>query len=389
MKRSEWKSNHRVNLLPSSEVYLERLCGAVATANREVLIEADHLRDDVIGRALAVVLIGAAQRGLRVSVTLQSMGSSSQPSPFIKGLIAAGVKIQSAETYVDGRPCPPRKLAVVDGERAFLGGFSFDGDAPVGAPPVQEYGAELVGPLVESVRLLLFARLAGNRHPLESERRYARRGRAEQPGGEGWACLVSGDEKSKRGDVLRHYLEAIRHAEQDIVLASAYFTPGWRLMKALTEAAARGVRVRLVVQHWPRHAAARWAMKQIHAYLLRHGVEMLSYRRSLLHGSVGMVDDQWATICSGSQNMETHLVVRDRQFNAALRAHLHGLMCFDCKLEDEARLPQGVGFLRALAGVLTLRMMDDVPRLPSQSRPAYTPARTGAAPIGRTVSGHS
>ena len=112
------------------------------------------------------------------------------------------------------------------------------------------------------------------------------------------------------------YLEVIRGARREILIACAYFMPGWRMRHELMEAAARGVRIALVVQGWSDHKVFQKASRVLYGALLDHGIEIYEYERSELHAKAAVVDGRWATV--GSSNLDPFSLFLAREANVAV-----------------------------------------------------------------------
>ena len=140
-------------------------------------------------------------------------------------------------------------------------------------------------------------------------------------------------------DIERHYRAAIRSARERIVIANAYFFPGYRLIKELRRAARRGVDVRLILQGEPDMPIVKTAASMLYHHLLHAGVRIYEYCERPLHGKVALMDDRWSTVGSSnldplslSLNLEANVVVRDAAFNALLYERLDHLMQHSCCL---------------------------------------------------------
>ncbi|MNR17763.1 putative cardiolipin synthase YbhO [compost metagenome] len=130
----------------------------------------------------------------------------------------------------------------------------------------------------------------------------------------------------------------MRSARQDVLIANAYFFPGYHLLRDLANAARRGVRVRLLLQGEPDVLVARLAATMLYDYLIDAGVEIYEYCKRPLHGKVACVDDDWSTIGSSNLdplslalNLEANVVARDASLNATLRRSLDQLIEQDCR----------------------------------------------------------
>ncbi|MEO6625913.1 MAG: phospholipase D-like domain-containing protein, partial [Burkholderiaceae bacterium] len=143
------------------------------------------------------------------------------------------------------------------------------------------------------------------------------------------AGLLLRDNLRNRRKIEAAYLQAISAARSEIFVANAYFLPGARLRRALTRAARRGVKVRLLLQGRYEYFLQYHASRPVYGALLEAGVEIYEYAASFLHAKVAVVDSVWATV--GSSNLdplsllmsrEANVMVLDEAFAVALKATL-------------------------------------------------------------------
>jgi cardiolipin synthase len=136
-----------------------------------------------------------------------------------------------------------------------------------------------------------------------------------------------------RRDIERAYLEMIRTAREEIVIANAYFFPGRRFRQALLRAARRGVRVVLLLQGRVEYVLFHYASRAMYGPLLEAGIEIQEYRGGFLHAKVAVFDQLRASV--GSSNIdpysllmarEANVFVDDARFAAELRASLEEAM---------------------------------------------------------------
>lgn len=340
-----WRHDNTVELLENGEAFFPRVFQAIRGAQHEVLLETFILFDDEVGRELRQALIEAAQRGAQVDVTVDGYGSDCLDEAFIGGLTEAGVRFHIFDPYprlfgfrVNALRRLHRKLVVVDGEVAFVGGINYSADhlASFGPEAKQDYAAELRGPIVDDIRA--FARDVVQRGRRRRWPRPRRRGAASGPAGQGAVLFVTRDNDRHSTDIERYYRAGFRTAQHDIIVANAYFFPGYRLLRDLRNAARRGVRVRLILQGEPDMPIAKLAARTLYDYLMSAGVHIYEYCERPLHGKVACIDDEWATIGSSNLdplslalNLEANVVVRDRAFTADLRTSLERLMQRHCR----------------------------------------------------------
>jgi cardiolipin synthase len=161
------------------------------------------------------------------------------------------------------------------------------------------------------------------------------------------ASLLLRDNLRHRRAIERAYMLAIERARDDIVIANAYFLPGRRFRNALRDAAARSVRVRLLLQGRVEYAVQHFGQRALYGQLLEAGIEIYEYEPSYLHAKVAVIDERWATV--GSSNIdpyslllarEANVVVYDATFSRQLRSVLGHAMAVDAvqvKVQDYER----------------------------------------------------
>ena len=132
-----------------------------------------------------------------------------------------------------------------------------------------------------------------------------------------------------RRDIEDAYLQAIKQAQFEIILANAYFLPGLNFRHALLDAAGRGVRVVLLLQGMVNHPLLHYASHALYGSFLFAGIEIHEYHKSLLHAKVAVIDGHWSTV--GSSNLdpfslllslEANVVVDDEGFAEQLKFSL-------------------------------------------------------------------
>ncbi len=148
------------------------------------------------------------------------------------------------------------------------------------------------------------------------------------PGAGLQAMLLLRDNFRFRRTIEHEYLSAIAAARREILIANAYFFPGLRLRRALTDAARRGVQVTLLLQGRVEYRLQHYASQALYDEMLGAGISIIEYKTSFLHAKVAVIDD-WATV--GSSNIdpfslllarEANVVVRDADFARQLRTRL-------------------------------------------------------------------
>jgi cardiolipin synthase A/B len=363
-----WQGNNRVELLENGEEYFPRVFEAMRQAKTEIILETFIVFEDKVGNELQEVLIGAAKRGVRVTASLDGFGCGELSTGYLTALSEAGVRLQIFD------PAPKRlgirtnwfrrlhrKIVVVDGTIAFIGGINFSGDhlLDYGPEAKQDYSVEIQGPAVADIHH--FALLQSGRPARAKywwQRRRKRRSELAVTDHDGQVRLVYRDNGDHRTDIEEVYRQVLRSAQRRVVIANAYFFPGYRLLREIRNAARRGVEVKLILQGQPDVLVAKLAARMTYDYLLKSGVQIHEYCQRPLHGKVALVDEDWSTVGSSnldplslSMNLEANVLIRDRTFNRQLFERLEDLSNNHCKAMSAQTSPRGrvwhmtVGFL--------------------------------------------
>ena len=352
---SHWLPGNRITLLENGEGYYPRVFEAISQAKEEVLLETFILFDDKVGRGLHEALMSAARNGATVHVLIDGWGSPDLPASFTQPLLDAGVRLRAfepAQWVLGARVNLLRrmhnKIVVVDGKVAFVGGinYSIDHLMEFGELSKQDYAVEVEGPLVGQIQAFCRANVDGPQPTrkawLARWRTLRERAREEHDVEAGAvAAFVTRDNHLHRTDIERHYRVAIRSARKRILIANAYFFPGYRLLRDLRRAARRGVQVDLVMQGQPDMVWVMRATELLYRHLIRAGVRVHQYTERPLHGKVAVIDDRWATVGSSnldptslSLNLEANVFVRDEAFACHLRERIEALMEAHCRLVE-------------------------------------------------------
>lgn len=352
----EWREGNRLRLLENGEEYFPRVFEAIRRARESVMLETFILFEDEVGNELHAVLLAAANRGVKVEMMLDGYGSNNLSTEFVNSLTSAGVRF----LYYDPRPLVlgmrtnifrrlHRKIVVCDGEIAFVGGINYSAEhnSSYGAQAKQDYAVEVKGPIVDDITR--FVQQAINS---ETVTRRWWGGRSHRPAknatpGDAQVLFVWRDNDDHRDDIEQHYIDMLRSAKQEVIIANAYFFPGYRLLREMRSAAQRGVSVKLIVQGEPDMPIVKVGAELLYNYLVGGGVEIYEYIRRPLHAKIAVQDNYWSTIGSSnldplslSLNLEANLIIHDRTFNEIVRGNLNRLLNEDCQRVEESQLPK-------------------------------------------------
>ena len=289
---------------------------------------------------------------MRVDLTVDGYGSPNLSREFIGAMTAAGARFHVFDPTprIFGLRAYPlrrlhRKIVAVDGRVAFVGGINYSADhlesfGPDGQAGLR--GARRRAARRRHPRLRQPDAGADAAHALQVGAHPARAARNDEAPhvGDAEAALSSrATTGAHRDDIERDYRTAIRSARDEVIIANAYFFPGWRLLRDMVRASRRGVRVQLILQGQPDMRYVRTAARLLYPSLVKDGVQIYEYCRRPLHAKVAVVDGQWCTVGSSnldplslSLNLEANVVVNDRGFAGELRQRLQQLEREHCRL---------------------------------------------------------
>ncbi len=344
---SRWIGGNRVQLLENGEAYFPAVFDAIAQARDEVVLETFILFEDPIGKQLHAVLLDAARRGVRIDMLVDGYGTCELSDGFIEALTQAGVRLRVYDPAwrILGARCNVlhrmhRKIVVVDGQVAFVGGINFSHDhvrefGPLGK---QDYAVQVEGPIVAQIRAFVHEQVKPSEGTDNTQSDGAAADASDDKAcGSAEMIFVTRDNHRHRNAIERHYRAAIRAARKRVVLANAYFFPGYLLLRQLRRAARRGVHVALILQGQPDMPIAKTAASLLYDQLLKAGVHIYEYTERPLHGKVAVVDGLWATVGSSNLdplslalNLEANLVIRDADFAQDLEQRLEQLIRQHC-----------------------------------------------------------
>jgi cardiolipin synthase A/B len=359
-----------LQLLEGSIAFFPSLIAAIDKAKESVQLETYIFDITAGGTDIARSLERAAQRGVLVRVMVDGFGTSTFPDEWKNRFKAAGIQWFVYEPIVTLGVFLPsqwrrlhRKLCVIDSAVAYCGGINLlddwhDPSYGALAAPRFDFTVRVSGALAQDIQMAtcqLWDRLTSGK-PLNIKRvktaietlpRVLKRHhwQANTQIGKTLASLVLRDNITNRGQIERAYLKAIGDAQNEIIIANAYFVPGAKLRRALVHAAKRGVKVQLLLQGKYEYFMQYHAARPIYGTLLAAGIEIYEYDKSYLHAKVAVIDGIWSTV--GSSNLdplslllarEANIVMQDADFAQSLRQRLLLAMANEGKRVDAVQI---------------------------------------------------
>jgi len=326
-----WRvQDNSTRLLENGDGFFPVLLEAIGEARRSVHLESYIWETGRICDRLADALVAAAGRGVQVRLMLDGMGAARMERGLLQRLREAGCTVvffHDVRLRSLGRlnSRTHRKLAIVDGLRAFVFGHGIGakwegaGDRP---GSWRDLGIEVRGPVLRQLQAAFAEHwMEESGDVLESAADFQR----PEPAGDVVLQLVASSPKGGVSSSSLYYRLMIAAAREELLIANPYFAPAREVLELLRTARGRGVRVRLLTAGEKTDSRLIWhAAHGLYPRLLEIGVEIWEYQPSLLHQKVVVVDRQWSYL--GSANFDE----RSFDINAEL-----GLGIWDRSLSQE------------------------------------------------------
>jgi cardiolipin synthase A/B len=317
-----------VRLLRDGAEAFPAMLEAIAAAESEILVEYYWIGTDTIGRRFRDAFVEASARGVQVRVIYDSLGSRGVTDAWWRPLRLAGGEVHEYhsispfhETFRLDRLMQRdhRKLVVVDRAYAFVGGINI-GDAWVSASDGgggwRDYAIAVRGEIARDVRALFYRtwhRMTREPFPADVAPFTPQAGRP---------VYVLASQRRRRRSIYREYRAQIAGARRSIDLAHAYFIPDRAIRRGLRSAAARGVRVRVLVPEVSDVPVVQLAVESLFESFLGEGIEIYAMPPPMLHSKIAIVDERFVTIGSYNlderlrKNIEANVAVVDEHFAA-------------------------------------------------------------------------
>jgi cardiolipin synthase len=317
------QSGNHVDVLVDGQAAYPAMLAAIAAAKREIHLEVYIWNSDASGMRFVEAVKQKARTGVMVRAIIDAVGSFAMSADVRQGLREAGVQLAEFNPLSPWRARwgwsvrDHRKLLVVDGETAFLGGLNLGDDyAPAswGGRAWHDVHARIRGPAVRDLERLFWSSWRHADGP-DTVGRLLPAG-PPPPGGNARVQVLAVGSRRDRRQIQRACRYALKRATARILIEAAYFIPDRGLRRVLGNAAKRGVDVRLMLPHTSDLPAVQHASRHVYAQLLRHGVRIFEWVPTMLHAKTMLVDDAWCAI--GSSNLDRRSVAYNWELMVAV-----------------------------------------------------------------------
>ena len=322
---------NRISLLADGQATYKAMFKLIKAARIQINLESYIIEDDETGRKFADLLLEKQAQGVQVNIIYDSVGCMKTPAAFFQRLRDGGVQI------VEFNPINPltagtdweltrrdhRKILIADNKVAIIGGINISkvySSSPFkrkrkANSPIhwRDTDIQIEGPAVAELQKLFLDTWLKQKGPKLPAVKYP-----EASGEKGSALVrVIGSTPGETNRIpFIVYVSVIFFAEHSIHLTNSYFIPDEQIIKALVDAAGRGVDVKIILPGITDSKLALYAQRHYYSELLRAGVKIYEHKTSLLHAKTAVIDKVWSTV--GSTNLDFLSLLTNDEVNAII-----------------------------------------------------------------------
>ncbi|HYD33641.1 MAG TPA: phospholipase D-like domain-containing protein [Methylophilaceae bacterium] len=356
---------NKVTLLIDGPTTYKAMFDAIEKAKDHINLETYIFDPDEIGKRFADALIAKQQSGVQVNIIYDSVGALNTPAEFFQRMRDSGIKV------LEYNPVNPlklrkgwdvnqrdhRKLMVIDGHTAFVGGINISGvyssssrsgsslssgggsgssskgsgadkedkdKKGIEGIPWRDTHIRIEGPVVSEFQKLFITTWENQKGEPLGSREYLPK---QQNKGEQVVRAIGSTPLEPYSQMYVTLLSAINSAETSIFITNAYFVPDPQLKEALQDAAARGVDVKLILPGKTDSNLVWYASRSHYTDLLDGGVHIYERQDAMLHAKTAVIDGVWSTI--GSTNLDWRSFLHNQELDAVVLGHDFGAQMMD------------------------------------------------------------
>lgn len=325
--RSLATMHNKVKILSNGEEKFPALFNAIREAKHHIHVEYYIFNDDEIGNEFAELLIEKAQQGVEVRLIYDDFGSLKIRKNLVPRMRKNGIEAfafyKIVFIYLANRLNyrNHRKIVIIDGEKAFIGGINVSDDY-VNTPNKAVYWRDthlmIEGEAVNTLQKIFFGdwNYCSNQNLAPTPDYF--KSHPELDDGK-WVQIAASGPDSKFPSILYSYIQALSIAENEVCITTPYLIPSQELLHAMYMAVLRGVKVKVLI---PEKSDSRFVNSVCKSYfmeLLENGIEIYLYQKGFIHAKTMVCDDDFSVI--GTANLDHRSFDLNFEVNANIYDH--------------------------------------------------------------------
>lgn len=325
---------NKITLLEDGPATYKAMFKAMREAKDHINLETFIFEDGEVGQQFAALLLERQRNGVQVNVIYDSVGCLNTPKEFFDGLTAGGIQV------LEFNPINPalslkkgwqinnrdhRKLLIVDGRIAFIGGVNISETYSSGSSSEtrkvgdkveagwRDTHIQIDGPVVAEFQKLYLATWEKQKGEALTGKNFFPK---LDPKGNAIVRAIGSTSDLPESPIYATLLSAINNAEQSVHITNAYFVPNPDFLNSLKSASKRGVNVELILPGQTDSWAVFHAGRSHYEDLLDAGVQIYERKNTILHSKTASIDGVWSTI--GSTNLDWRSFLHNDEINAVI-----------------------------------------------------------------------
>lgn|SRR6185312_10169550 len=337
MKKKSWNIASSAELVKSGSDFFNRAYELIRASKRSIHLQTYIFADDSTGIETIKYLSDAVKRGVEVYLLVDAFGSHELSTHTIKAIKDGGINFRTYSPLISGYHLRfgrrlHHKILVCDEEQAIIGGINIDNNYHLEGrfTPWLDYAIYVTGPVCEEITIMCKRLWTG--------KGYFRRKKIDTSVNHITNHFIpikldQNDWLYRKKGVSRGLNNAVRHAHSSVTIMASYFIPGRKMRKSLKSAAKRNVKIKIILPGISDVKLVQNAIAYWYAWLLRNNIELYEWNKTILHGKLMVVDNNWVSIGSYNINhlshfssIETNLEVKEETFCNTVKTELESVI---------------------------------------------------------------
>ncbi len=342
---SYYTTRNKVRLIRGGNEYFTQLLLLINSAQHSIHLQIYIYDDDETGSMIGDAMMNAAKRNVQVYFVADGYASRAMSKSFITRLQNAGIHFKYFEPFFKskhfyfGRRLH-RKVFVADGKYALVGGMNIANrynDMP-GTPAWLDFAMYVQGEAAVQLFQVCTDMWKTNKPPITQLPDDIEDFLQKIPQTEYCSVRVRRNDWIKnKNEIWRSYFELFNHADKSIIIMCSYFLPGIELVKRLSNAAIRGVQIKIILAGPSDVMIVKYAERYLYNRLLKNNIAIYEYQANVLHAKLAITDGHWVTLGSYNINnisalasIEVNLDVRNKIFANKVQQQMEDIIERDC-----------------------------------------------------------
>lgn len=340
----DYTLQNKVQLIHGGSEYFDKIVSLIDDAEDVIHLQVYIFTEDETGNIVADSLIRAANRGVKVFLLIDGYASQDLSDAFKQRLQKSGINFRMFEpifkssNFYFGRRLH-HKVFVADHKIALVGGINIQNKYnDIGETKAWFDMALCVeGETAFELSTICCEMWNGGEHTEKAH--LPNKTDVPQPilNSECAVRVRRNDWVKRKMQIWKSYFNMLNHSTEEIIIASSYFLPGMIFRQRMAGAISRGVRIKVIIAGPSDVPIAKSAEKYLYRWMLRNGIELYEYTKSILHAKVSVADNKRLTIGSYNFNnisayasIELNLDVRNKPFVSSVQEELNEVIKNDC-----------------------------------------------------------